>query len=282
MTTDSTCRPQDIGHAPASDETIALGRLLDLDSEVLQAYLTDLTGWLAGLCERQPAHIVDLAGGTGTGAFALARRFPAASVTTLDLSPQLLHHLRKRASLLGVDDRVRGVQADLNEPWPPLDGADLVWAASALHHIADPGQALAQAFRALRPGGLVAVTEMDFFPRLLPEDIGVGRPGLESRLHAALNTRPPWDWSGHLVDAGFVAVATRPFVIDLKPPLPPVTGQYAHASLSLLRSHAAGLLAADDLAALDVLLDTDDPLGVLRRPDLTVRTTRTTWVGRRP
>ncbi len=266
----------------ASDETVALGRLLDLDSEVLRTYLTDLTAWLAGLFEHSPAHIVDLASGTGTGALALARQFPAASVTALDLSPQLLHRLRKQASLQGVDDRVRGIQADLDEPWPRLDGVDLVWAASALHHLADPGQALGQAFRTLRPGGLTAVTEMDFFPRLLPDDIGVGLPGLESRLHAALNTRPPWDWSGHLVDAGFVAVATRAFVIDLKPPLPPATGQYAHASLSRLRAPATGLLAADDMAALDVLLDTEHPLGVLRRPDLTVRTTRTTWVGRRP
>jgi SAM-dependent methyltransferase len=266
----------------AFDETVALERLLDLDSEVLQTYLRDLTAWLAGLCEHPPAHIVDLASGTGTGALALARQFPAASVTALDLSPQMLHLLQEQAKLKGVDDRVRGIQADLNEPWPRMDGADLVWAASALHHLADPGEALAQAFRTLRPGGLTAVTEMDFFPRLLPEDIGVGRPGLESRLHAALNTRPPWDWSGHLVNAGLVAVATRPFVIDLKPPLPSATGQYAHACLSRLRSPATGLLAAGDIAALDILLDTEHPLGVLRRPDLTVRTTRTTWVGRRP
>ncbi|WP_290051943.1 class I SAM-dependent methyltransferase [Amycolatopsis solani] len=261
---------------------IALAQLLDLDGEVLQTYLADLTAWLASLFGRRPAHIIDLASGTGTGALALARQFPAASVTALELSPQLLHRLREQASSQGVGDRVRGIQADLDQPWPPMDGADLVWAASALHHLADPGKAFARAFQALRPGGWTAVTEMDFFPRLLPEDVGVGRPGLESRLHAALNTRPPWDWSGHLAAAGFVAVATRPFVVDLEPPLPPATGQYAHASLSRLRTPASGLLAADDLAALDVLLDPDHPLGVLRRPDLTVRTTRTTWVGRRP
>lgn len=282
MTTGSTPHPQNIGHPNASDETVALGRLLDLDGEVLQTYLTELTAWLGDLGDRRPGHIVDLASGTGTGALALARQFPAATVTALDLSPQMLHRLQKQAGLQGVDDRVRGVQADLDEPWPPMEDADLVWAASALHHLANPGEALGQAFRALRPGGLLAATEMDFFPRFLPTDIGVGRPGLESRLHAALNTRPPWDWSGHLAGAGFVPVATRPFVIDLTPPLPPATGQYAHASLNRLRSQATGRLPADDAAALDILLDDDHPLGVRRRPDLTVRTTRTTWVVRRP
>lgn len=282
MTTDSARDPQDGGHAPASDKTAALGRLLDLDGEVLRAYLTELTAWLAELCERRPGHIVDLASGTGTGALALARQFPAATVTALDLSPQLLHRLRKQASRHGLEERVRGVQADLNEAWPPMRDTDLVWAASALHHLAAPREALDQAFRVLRPGGLLAVTEMGFFPRFLPPDVGAGRPGLESRLHSALNTQPPWEWSGHLADAGFVPVATRRFTVDLTPPLPPATGRYAHASLSRLRSHATGRLQADDAAALDVLLDDDHPLGVRRRPDLTVRSTRTTWVVSRP
>lgn len=281
MTTDRA-HHQHSEHAHTADEPAALGRLLDLDAEVLHTYLAELTAWLDDLCERPPGHIVDLACGTGTGTLALARQFPAATVTGLDRSPRLLHRLREQASRHGVDDRVRGILADLNDPWPPLADADLMWTASALHHLANPGQALDQALRALRPGGLLAVTEMDFFPRFLPEDIGVGRPGLESRIHAALNTQPPWDWTDHLADAGFVPVATRPFVIDLTPPLPPATGQYAHASLSQLRSHLTDQLPADDVAAIDILLDNDHPLGVQRRPDLTMRTTRTTWVVRRP
>ena len=53
-------------------------------------------------------------------------------------------------------------------------------------------------------------------------------------------------------------------------------------SLQTLRSDLDGRLSADDLAALDTLLDSDGPDGVLRRDDLTVRTTRTVWVARRP
>ncbi|MEU6293615.1 hypothetical protein [Streptomyces erythrochromogenes] len=57
---------------------------------------------------------------------------------------------------------------------------------------------------------------------------------------------------------------------------------YAQDSLATLRSHATEVLDADDLAALDVLLDEAQPHSVARRKDLSVRTTRTTWIARRP
>ncbi|WLQ39251.1 hypothetical protein P8A22_03940 [Streptomyces laculatispora] len=52
--------------------------------------------------------------------------------------------------------------------------------------------------------------------------------------------------------------------------------------LRKLCSHLDGQFPAEDLAALDAVTDDEGPHGVLRRDDLTVRTTRTTWVGRRP
>jgi hypothetical protein len=41
-------------------------------------------------------------------------------------------------------------------------------------------------------------------------------------------------------------------------------------------------MSGDDLAALDTLIDTDGPDGVLRRDDLAVRTKRTVWMAKRP
>lgn len=49
-----------------------------------------------------------------------------------------------------------------------------------------------------------------------------------------------------------------------------------------LRSHATTALDTDDLAALDALLDETQPHSIARRDDLNVRTTRTTWIARRP
>jgi SAM-dependent methyltransferase len=259
-----------------------LAELLELDAEVLQTYLSELTAWLGELADREPRRIVDLGSGTGAGAIALARRFAQADVTAVDLSPQMLHRLSKKASVLGLTDRVLGVQADLTEDWPALGTCDLMWAASSLHEMADPDRVLVRAFDALRPGGLLAVTEMDFFPRFLPDDIGMGRPGLEARVHAIVNKGPAVDWTEHLARAGFVLEAKRPWAIDLPAPLPTATGRYAQVCLQRLRSHLDGQLPAEDLVALDAVIDGDGPHGILRREDLTVRTVRTTWVARRP
>jgi len=59
---------------------------------------------------------------------------------------------------------------------------------------------------------------MNSLPRFLPDDIGLGRPGLEARCHAAaaeLNAhRLPHlgaDWGQLLAQAGYTAVTERTF-----------------------------------------------------------------------
>jgi SAM-dependent methyltransferase len=278
-------------HHPAAETAeAAMAELLDLDAEVLHSYLSEVTAWIHELTADLPScRILDLGSGTGTGAFALLQRFEGTEVIALDISAQLLHHLRDKARVLGVADRVRTVQADLDAAWPAIDTVDLVWASSSLHHMADPDRVLTEVFAALRPGGLLVVAEMDSFPRFLPDDLGLGRPGLEARCHAALAegqaAEVPHlgsDWGSRLSQAGFTIEAERPFAIDLTPPLPASTGRYAQASLRRIRSHLDGRMSADDLATLDTLADSDGPDGVLKRDDLTVRTARTVWVARRP
>jgi len=278
-------------HHPAAETAeAAMAELLDLDAEVLHSYLSEVTAWIHEMTADLPSRrILDLGSGTGTGAFALLQRFEGTEVIALDISAQLLSHLRDKARVLGVADRVRTVQADLDAAWPAIDPVDLVWASSSLHHMADPDRVLTEVFAALRPAGLLAVVEMDSFPRFLPDDLGLGRPGLEARCHAALAegraAELPHlgsDWGARLSQAGFTIEAERPFAIDLTPPLPTSTGRYARASLRRIRSNLDGRMSADDLATLETLIDSYGPDGVLQRDDLTVRTARTVWVARRP
>jgi SAM-dependent methyltransferase len=182
--------------------------------------------------------------------------------------------------------RIQAVQADLDTEWPDTGPVDLVWASNSLHHMKDPDQVLAWVFAALRPGGLLAVAELDSFPRFLPDDIGAG---LEARLHAALAEARAGelphlhsDWGPRLSAAGFTIEARRTFDIDLAAPLPALAGRYAQASLTRLRSGLDGRLSASDLATLGPLLDSDGPDSVLRRDDLTIRAARTAWAARRP
>jgi SAM-dependent methyltransferase len=267
-----------------------MAELLDLDAEVLHSYLSEVTAWIRRLAaDPPPRRILDLGSGTGTGAFALLERFDQADVIALDLSAEMLHRLSSKARVLGVADRIRTVQADLDTAWPAIDAVDLVWASSSLHHMADPDRVLAGVFATLRPGGLLVVAEMASFPRFLPDDLGLGRPGLEARCHAVLDERQAVelphrgsDWGPRLSRAGFTIEAERPFVIDLASPLPAASGRYAHATLRRMRSGLDGRISPDDLAALGTLIDSDGPDGVLQRGDLTVRTARPVWAASRP
>jgi subtilisin family serine protease len=70
---------------------------LDLDAEVKHSYLSEVTAWIHELAaDLPPRRILDLGSGTGTGAFALLERFERADAIAVDISAQLLHHLRAK------------------------------------------------------------------------------------------------------------------------------------------------------------------------------------------
>ncbi|MFC7382915.1 class I SAM-dependent methyltransferase [Sphaerisporangium rhizosphaerae] len=272
------------GEGHAHHDEAGLADLLDLDAVVLGAYLEKVTEWAGRHAPDAPRTIVDVGAGTGTGGLAFARRFATAEVVAVDRSPLMLGRLQATARERGLADRLRVVQADLDLAWPSVGGVDLAWASSSLHEVADPHRVLTDLHAALNPGGLLVVVEMDGPPRFLPDDIGFGRPGLESRCHEAM-ARAGWnahpDWRPYLERAGFQIAAEHRFGIEVTP-APPETGRYAHAYLSHIRRGLDGRLPADDLDALDRLLAQDDPGALLHRGDLTVRGTRTAWAARRP
>ncbi|MER7725592.1 class I SAM-dependent methyltransferase [Streptomyces sp. NPDC096323] len=261
--------------------------ILDLDAEVLAEHIASLTAWLP--LKSEPGQIVDLGCGTGAGTFALLERFPDAHVTAVDTSAGHLQLLREKACDRGVQGRVRTVQADLDSShWPDLGTPDLVWASASMHHMADPGHALRSVRDLLAPDGLFAVVELAGFPRFLPAGAPEGRPGLEERAHAATDSfhaehvpHRGADWGPMLTAAGFAVEAERTLVVNIEGERSPAIGRYAHGSLQRIRDVAAPALDAEDLAALDVLLDTDGPHSILRREDLAVRTERSVWAARR-
>lgn len=253
--------------------------MLDLDAEVLRDYHRDLIAWVGREAADRP-RVVDLGAGSGTGALALARELPGSRVTAVDVSAEMLAHLRSRADAAGLGDRVDAVEADLDRPWPDFGPVDVVWAAASMHHMADPGQALASAFGALRPGGLLVIAELDSFPRFLT---GTPDEALEDRGHVAADKRRHEaglhmheNWGDRISQAGFTEVTERRFAIDLEPPLPAAAARYAEVTLRRMRQGLAESLIEADLAALDKVVES-----LHDRTDLSVRTERTVWLARR-
>jgi SAM-dependent methyltransferase len=253
--------------------------MLDLDAEVLHEYFRDLIGWVGREAADRP-RVVDLGAGSGTGSLALARELPGSTVTAVDLSPQMLAHLRSRADAAGLGDRIRTVEADLDQPWPDLGPTDVIWAASSMHHMADPATALASAFAALRPGGLLVIAELESFPRFLAgtadQDVELlGHAESAKRRHEA-GLHMHENWGERITHAGFRQVTERHFDIHLQPPLPAAAARYAELSLRRMRHGLEERLSSSDLAALDKIVT-----GLAGRDDLSVHTQRTVWLARR-
>lgn len=254
--------------------------LLDLDAEVLSDYHRTVFDWVGGVAADRP-HVVDLGAGTGVGSLALARALPGATITAVDVDDEMLDHLRRKASAAGLADRIRTVRADLDQPWPDLGPADLVWASASMHHMADPAAALTAAFGLLRPGGVFAVSELTAFPLFLPDG---PEADVERRAHqvmAAMRDEAGLhmheDWAARLKAAGFDPVEERRFDIALEPPLPPAGGRYAQVSLERMRQGLAERLSPADLTTLaQVAASLPD------RDDLVVRTHRMVFLAHRP
>lgn len=108
-----------------------------------------------------PQRVLDLGCGTGMQARELARRYPDAVVTGVDLSPQMLQAAPDARSLL---DRLRGrhawqrVAADMAR-LPFADGVfDLAWSNLALEWSNRPERVFDAVRRCLRPEGLFMFT----------------------------------------------------------------------------------------------------------------------------
>ena len=280
------------GHGHSEEDTVALIEQLDLDGEVFDSYLASVTGLVrdqAAASGLAVGRILDLGCGTGNGALKLAQLFTGAEVMAVDSTAPMLARLQAKALELGLADRVRVLDSDLDQAWPLTGTVDLVWMSMALHHLADPKRGLTEMLAALRPGGLLALAELTEPMRFLPEDLGVGQPGLEERCNAAqaefAAAEMPYlgaDWGPLVSEAGFEIVTSQRFELELAPPLGPAARQYALGYLKRSRSRAESALGPDDLAALDALTSDSGPHSVLRRTDLQVRGARTLWIGRRP
>ncbi|WP_067674254.1 class I SAM-dependent methyltransferase [Nocardia miyunensis] len=265
----------------------ALADLLDLDAQALPEYLPEVTALIRDHLDDRPVRrILDMGTGTGTGALALTRRFPDAEVTAVDISEHMLTRLRDKASARGVADRIRTLRADLDAGWPELEPVDLAWAANSLHHTADPDRVLTDLFATIRPGGLLALAELNSMPRFLSTAGELG--DLEDRAHEALAAETAdhvphlgSDWTTLLTKAGFEIETERRILISLTPPLPEAAARLAHSTLQRMRTGLADRLSAPDATALDTLL-TAGPEGLASRPDLTVRDERPIWIARRP
>jgi len=245
--------------------------MLELDAAVMGTYLDTATDRIRAALGREPSVIVDIGAGTGVGVRALARAFPTAEIIGVDASPEMTAHIDAAGH-----PTVRTAIADLDNGWPAaLPDADVLWASSSLHHIADPDAFLRTAAAHLRPGGVLAIIEMTSPPLFLPND-----DPLEERIVAAMSSHemnPFADWTQAFSRADLDVVEGVDLSVEISEITPTVL-RYGASWLSRIRAGLADDLTVDDLAAIDALVDAESPSSLARRTDLNVRGGRRMWI----
>jgi ubiquinone/menaquinone biosynthesis C-methylase UbiE len=154
----------------------------------------DWTGFLAWCEPRAEDRVLDVAGGPGALAAALAGR--VASVSVLDSAPALLGHAPDGVqTVVGRAEQLPFAQASF----------DLVTCVNSLHHIARPARALDEMARVLAPGGRLVLEDMvaDPDPRRARrwEEIERLRDPEHGRLIAPGDPRGPLQAAGMQLDA---------------------------------------------------------------------------------
>jgi SAM-dependent methyltransferase len=122
--------------------------------------------WLSEVLSRPGARIADIGTGAGWSALALARAYPDARVTGVDIDDPSIAMARDNARNAGLDERVTFVRDDaarLTE-YGPFDAA---FAFESLHDMPDPVAVLA-AMRQAAPSGAVIVMDEAVEERFAP------------------------------------------------------------------------------------------------------------------
>jgi 2-polyprenyl-3-methyl-5-hydroxy-6-metoxy-1,4-benzoquinol methylase len=129
-------------------------------------YTYQLAGWLRrhlpGIHQRlscDQARIADIGCGAGWASIALARAYPAAHITAIDLDGAAVEQARRHAARAGTGDRVSFRVADAAGLPADARGYDLVCLFDTLHELADPVQALRACRMLCGAGGSVLVLE---------------------------------------------------------------------------------------------------------------------------
>jgi len=117
--------------------------------------------WLA---PRPGQTLLDVAGGTGDISFRFLKRAGQGHATVLDLTEPMLHEGRKRAEADHMADSLDWVVGDAMALPFAANTFDVYTISFGIRNVTRPQDALAEAFRVLKPGGRLMVLEFSQLP----------------------------------------------------------------------------------------------------------------------
>lgn len=124
---------------------------------------------LSGLKERSGLRVADIGCGTGASTLVLAEELDA-EITAVDLFPEFLAELQRRAETRKLLGRIELMEASMEElPFAP-DSLDAIWSEGAVYNIGFERGVEAWA-PLLRRGGVIALSEITWLTSERPAEL---------------------------------------------------------------------------------------------------------------
>lgn len=225
--------------------------------------------------------ILDLGCGSGTHFDWIATLIgQEGHITGLDPDQQNLDIARERITVAPYREQVELVQGQLTEHLPFDDGQfDMVWCAGSLQYVPDPLATIGEMMRVVRPGGRVAVQDVEMASMLLgpmPDDLLIA---LKSSLPRGYTTGDEHhdfvDWLvGHKLRSYFFQAGLREVrgVLRTRVYTPPFTEDergFLEVAIPYLCTESPGIadLTYRQVLQLQGLVDPDSAAYLLAQPD---------------
>ena len=124
---------------------------------------------LADLDPSTPLRIADIGCGTGASTLQLAQTLNA-NVTAVDFLPDFIDVLIERARTTGLSDRINTLVCSMEELPFADDEYDVIWSEGAIYNMGF-GKGVNAWRRFLKPGGILAVSEITWTTGTRPEEL---------------------------------------------------------------------------------------------------------------
>lgn len=130
---------------------------------------TELALQVARVDRQTVLKVADIGCGTGASTLLLAQQLNA-RITAVDFLPEFLGELQKRAEAAGVADRISTVACSMDELQFADAEFDVIWSEGAIYNIGFE-KGVARWRRFLKPGGLLAVSEITWITESRPPEL---------------------------------------------------------------------------------------------------------------
>jgi len=102
--------------------------------------------------------VVDLGAGTGYFSFPMAEKTPQGIVLAVDIQPEMLGFIEKKAKEINVNNVIPVLATETN-PNLPASSVDMALFVDAYHEFSHPYEVMSEVVKSLKPGGRVILVE---------------------------------------------------------------------------------------------------------------------------